>query len=278
LGAPSLLENQEIVGDRVSRQPLAIWRDREGRPNILVPYLIAVELASRAGNVSSALLTWSRLVCTGLKSDTAVQIIGGSIFSLPLNALAWSLTQDLDPVGRFSEIWQGDARWLRTQARFSGYQLDRNPVEACVALVRIGIIMLGHLKVKAADGTLLAAEVIESVDEVRLTYLETGLDDWSSLVAELTGQLAAIGMLSTVDSCAALLRRYDGDDESLSTAVVHAVRNGTSEAIVNEALAIVGQSSISLLKRWELWNHHHLSANRGNYIFIRDQLRAISHG
>lgn len=175
--------------------------------------------------------------------------------------LAWPLVRSGDTARIFADFWS-DATWLRTATRFAKFEAAAEAARPCVALLRVGLRMLEFSAVGDTGCHELASMLTDAIDEVRYTFPEIGLSEWSSLAGSLAGIMASRGLLKGV-AVDKLLARYHGDDAALAAAMVNMAANGVPAVDIRSALASLGDDSGHLIRRWEAWNARYARDKQG---------------
>lgn len=261
--------------ERQAAFSLPLWHDWLGQPNSLVPIGVAVQLWESGTVPPSWLPDWVKLLCRDLAGLSATHQLADAKSPIAARYLARPLVHSGSLSEQFSELWS-DAGWQRIKARFSKWEQAADATRPCVALLRVGLQMLElSAAINPDDARALATLLADAIDEARYTLPEMGVFEWSTVVGNLAGVMAATGLLRD-QGCEQLFARYDGDDESLAAAVVNAAANGLPGSEINRALASIGVNALQLTDRWASWNQRVAKNRNGQPTSFLKHLSAIS--
>ncbi len=232
---------------------LPVWTDWLGKGTSIAPLGVAIQLWDGAASSVEVLSNWVRDVCAGLENEPMVNVLAQSPTSPAAQHLAWPLAHLPDPAAAFIAMWS-DAAWLRTKVRFARLEDASVLTQPAAALVRVGLAMLSWPDTaRISNPGPLATALADAVDELRYGAFEVGLSEWSGLAGALARGMATHGLLDG-NGCSRLLRRYQGDDDSLAAAVVNARDGGVATELIGRALADMGDQGPDLADRWARWN------------------------
>lgn len=234
---------------------LPAWRDNSGKGSRLMPLAVAAHQWDGAADTATWLASWTRSASRHLHGDPALHTLAREDPQRLAAILARPIACSPDAAAHFGACWQ-DAAPVRLRARFKDLIEGGDDIQACRAIIKLGLSTLarsGHVSGGDHSGTL--ALLADAVDELRYCLPTMGFGDESGLAGGLVSALAAAGLLD-IELLSGLLRRYDGDDESLAAAVASSLANGMAAVEVREALCAMGDDGDGLVARWKSWNGH----------------------
>ena len=239
----------------VSAGPRAVWINRRGESDHVLPFMVAVQRASASEPADGELTVWAATLLMQLGGEPYLFRVGTELDATVASYLAWPLGKEPTVRGLLGSIWQALAG-TRLFARSKMVRDDMTAVPTCAALVSVSTaaVWSSSATLDESERKALALDTATMLDELRHGMHAIGLSSWETLVGRLSALMANSGLLNDTNTIAGLVGRYVGSDEDLANCLVNAARTDSIRADVVKVLDKYGISAEELANRWAIWN------------------------
>lgn len=257
---------------------LPVWLNSRGENDLLTPFAVSVGFVMGNSDFTKhaqLFLLWFRTIFRFPTGQPHLVLMSVHPSEVLLSLLSWVVVHADNPKVFLSELWNR-ATESRLKARFfrSGDSFDHS--YHTLAVLRIGISVIGWIEDLEFDFKDLPHLLADQLDEIRYCLPPIGYMSWSPLISDVIAMLSVSELLLKENGSANILHRYKGDDDALVSALVAAERNGIPIKALSDTLTELEENPAMLRDRWKQWNESYGRYQSSTTHEILDLLLRIS--